>query len=269
MAPDVTTVFHRSVDEGVQRLERSWPALAATGLVGGLDVTIGVFALLVVEREGGSRLLGALAFGIGFIALTLANSELFTENFLVPITAVVARDAPWWSVLRLWIGTAVFNIVGGWCGTGLVMVAFPDLRTVALRVGSHPTSLGIGRVAFASAVIAGSLMTLMTWMERSTDSIPAKLVSAVSIAFVLVAAPLQHAIVLTSESFAALHAGARFGYLDWLGTFGWAALGNALGGIALVTLLRLVQVGPEEIRRERRRPKRPRRREPASSTPDV
>jgi formate/nitrite transporter FocA (FNT family) len=255
MTMPVRSAFHRSVDEGVQRLERPLGGLIATGLVGGLDVTIGVFALLIVERDTGNHLLGSLAFGIGFIALTLANSELFTENFLVPITAVVAKDAPWWSVLRLWAGTAVFNIVGGWVGTGLIMVGFPDLHDAAVRVGSRPMALSIGRVAFASAIVGGGAITLMTWMERGTESVPAKLVSAVSIAFVLAAAPLQHAIVISIEGFAALHAGAPFGYLDWLGAFGWAALGNAIGGIALVTVLRLIQVGPEEIRREQERPK--------------
>jgi hypothetical protein len=74
-------------------------------------------------------------------------------------------------------------------------------------------------------------------------------------AFVLAAAPLDHAIVISVESFAALHAGAHFGYLDWLGALGWAALGNAIGGLGLVTVLRLIQVGREEVERERARPK--------------
>jgi formate/nitrite transporter FocA (FNT family) len=111
----VQDAFARSVEEGVVRLERSGASLVATGLVGGLDVGVGVFALFIVEAETGSRLLGALAFGIGFLALTMARSELFTENFLVPINAVVAGRAPWWSVLRLWAGTAVFNLwAPGW-----------------------------------------------------------------------------------------------------------------------------------------------------------
>jgi formate-nitrite transporter family protein len=256
---EITNAFHRSVDEGVTRLERPLGALVATGLVGGLDVSLGVFALLIVERETGNHLLGSLAFGIGFIALTLANSELFTENFMLPITAVVAKYAPWWSVLRLWCGTAVFNLIGGWVALGLVMIAFPDVHRVALELGTRPATLGIGRVAFASAIIAGASITLMTWMERATESVPAKLVSAVSIAFVLAAAPLQHAIVISIECFAALHAGAHFGYLDWAGAFGWAALGNTVGGIGLVTVLRLLQVGRKEIQREQRRPKDARR----------
>src|SRR4051794_25914954 len=166
MSDDVNAAFRRSVDEGVRRVERPWSGLLATGLVGGLDVSVGVFALLIVVSQTHNHLLGAIAFGIGFLALTLAGSELFTENFMLPITAVVAKDAPWWSVLRLWVGTAVCNLIGGWVAMGLVMVGFPNLHAAALEVGTHPTSLPIGRVALASAIIAGASITLMTWMER-------------------------------------------------------------------------------------------------------
>src|SRR3954463_1171351 len=91
---ELTETLQRTVDEGVFRLHRTWPALLATGLVGGADVGVGVFALYIVKADTDSELLGALAFGIGFIALTLANSELFTENYLVPIAAVLAQKAP-------------------------------------------------------------------------------------------------------------------------------------------------------------------------------
>jgi formate/nitrite transporter FocA (FNT family) len=71
VADQVTNAFRASVDEGVQRLSRMRGQLFATGIVGGLDVSIGVLALLVVEHETGNRLLGALAFGVGFLALDL------------------------------------------------------------------------------------------------------------------------------------------------------------------------------------------------------
>src|SRR3954470_17203235 len=252
--PETETVrdtFDRSVEEGVERLERSLPSLIATGLVGGLDVSVGVFAMFVVHERTGNELLGALAFGIGFLALTLAHSELLTENFLVPINTVVAKRAPWWSVLRLWLGTGVFNLVGGWVGMGLVMMAFPPLRAVAVHTGEHPISLGATKEGMASAVLAGAVITLMTWMEQSTESVPAKVLSAWAIAFLLAAAPLHHVIVISVEIFAGLHAGAPYGYQDWLGTFAWAALGNVIGGIGLVTALRLLQVGPHKVRAAR------------------
>ncbi|MDP9235480.1 MAG: formate/nitrite transporter family protein, partial [Actinomycetota bacterium] len=61
-------------------------------------------------------------------------------------------------------------------------------------------------------------------------------------AFLLAATPLNHVIVVSLEMFAALQAGAHFGYLDWLGISAWFGLGNIIGGVGLVTVLRTIQV---------------------------
>ena len=118
----VHDAFARSVEEGVVRLERSSVSLVATGLVGGLDVGVGVFALFILVEQTDQHLLGAIGFGIGFLSLTLARSELFTENFLVPINAVVAGRAPWWTVLRLWAGS----------GAGVIFVTHDLDEAIAL-----------------------------------------------------------------------------------------------------------------------------------------
>jgi formate-nitrite transporter family protein len=245
--------LQRSIDEGRRRLGRSWSALIATGLVGGLDVGAGVLALLVVRAQTHDPLLGALAFGVGFVALTLAQSELFTENFLVPVTTVVARDAPVSALLRLWSVTAILNLLGGWLAMALVIAGVPDVRETARLVAVHYPDMGIGWESFAAGVMGGAVITLMTWMERGTDSVPAKLVAAVSVAFLLTAPPLNHAVVSSLEMFAGLRAGAPFGYADWAGAAAWAALANLVGGLGLVTLLRLVQVGREALVAERER----------------
>jgi formate-nitrite transporter family protein len=246
----VAGAFERSVEEGAQRLARSWPALAATGLVGGIDVAFGVFALLIVEHETGNRLLAALAFGIGFVALTLAGSELFTENFLVPIATVVARRAHPLSILRLWVGTALTNLLAGWLATWLILQGFPMLRPVAVETARHFVEAGVSGRSMASAVLGGALITLMTWMERSATSETAKVVAAMGTAFLLAAAPLAHVIVASLEIFAGIHAGAGVGYATWAAAAGWFTLGNVLGGVGLVTVLRLVQVGSARIQEE-------------------
>jgi formate/nitrite transporter FocA (FNT family) len=249
-ADQLTQTLQRTVDEGVFRLTRSTPALLATGLVGGADVAVGVFALLIVKTATGSEMAAALAFSIGFMALTLASSELFTEDFLVPIAALLAAKSRVRDLLRLWGGTLAMNLVAGWCIVGLVASGFPRLGPAAVEVGSTYDRLGIGWRSFAGAILGGVVITLMTWMERSTESVPAKLAAAVSAAFVLAAAPLNHVIVVSLEAFAALQYGAPFGYLDWAATAAWYALGNMIGGVGLVTGLRMVQVG-KRLERER------------------
>jgi formate/nitrite transporter FocA (FNT family) len=247
----LTETLQRTVDEGVMRLTRSWPSLLTTGLVGGADVAVGVFALYIVREASHNELVASLAFGIGFIALTLASSELFTENFLVPVAAVVARKATALSVGRLWAGTLVMNLIGGWLVMGLISSGFPRLGQVAVEVGKVYPGIGIGWRSMSGAILGGAVITLMTWMERSTESVPAKLVAAVAAAFVLAAAPLNHVIVVSLEMFGALQHGAPFGYLDWLAVAGWYTLGNLIGGLGLVTGLRLIQVS-DRIDDERR-----------------
>jgi formate/nitrite transporter FocA (FNT family) len=248
---DTERTFDRLVDEGTQRLGRSWSGLLATGFLGGLDIGVGVLGLLLLEEATHSVMLGGLGLSLGFIALTLARSELFTEDFLVPVTAVVAKTASWVSLARLWIVTTVTNLAGGWIITGLVMAGFPSLRTSAVESGKFYIDLGITWKAFALALVGGMLITLMTHLEHSTGSDGVRLVPSIVVGFLLGAGKVNHAIVGSLICFAALQAGAPFGYADWLGLFAFAVLGNMVGGLGLVTLMRLLQV-PHKVLAERR-----------------
>jgi len=245
---EVEDTLQRTVQEGKRRLERSWAPLIATGLVGGIDVGTGVLALLVVESQTGNKLLAGLAFSIGFIALAMARSELFTEDFLVPVGTVIARQAQLRQLARLWIVTAAGNLVGGWVFTGLIIAGLPAVKQTAADAGAYYTGLGIGWKSFALALLGGAVITLMTWMQHATESLGTKLVPAVTTGFLLAGLQLNHAIVASLVIFAGLHTHVTsYGYLDWAGAAGWAALGNMVGGIALVTLLRLLQV-PDKVK---------------------
>jgi formate-nitrite transporter family protein len=251
---DVEETFLRTVDEGRRRMSRNLVPLLATGLVGGVDVGTGVLGLLLVEHTTKNKLLGGLAFSIGFIALALARSELFTEDFLIPVTTVIARQARFRMLIRLWVGTLVANLVGGWVFTWFMMRGYPEMNSTAIEAGTHYVQLGFGLRAMSLAVLGGAVITLMTWMQHSSESMAAKIIPAITAAFLLAGGQLDHAIVNSLLMFSALHTGhAPFGYLDWAKTAGWAALGNILGGVGLVTLLRLLQV-PHKVKEERQNP---------------
>jgi formate/nitrite transporter FocA (FNT family) len=232
----------RIVEEGAPRLHRRMPELLATGAIAGIEVSLGVLALIAVEDATGSPLLGGLAFSFGFIALLLGHSELFTEGFLVPVTVVAAGEATPRQLLRLWGGTAVANLVGGWVLTGIAMAAYPQLHSTAVKAATFFVDQGISARAFWLAVLAGAVMTLMTRMNNGTESPTARLLAVIASAFVIAGLRMSHSILESLLLFSALHTGhAPFGYLDWLGWFGWAVFGNVVGGIGLVTMLRLVR----------------------------
>lgn len=251
---EVEKRFLGTVDEGRRRLSRRTVALLATGAVGGIDVGTGVLALLLVEHDTGSKLLGGLAFSIGFIALTYARSELFTEDFLVPVATVMARQARFRMLLRLWGGTLVANLVAGWVFVWFVMRGFPQTSNTAVEAGRYYVNLGLGLRAFALAVLGGGVITLMTWMQQGVESMLGRALPAITAGFLLAGGQLNHAIVNSLLMFAALQTGhAPFGYLQWAETASWAAFGNVVGGIGLVTALRLLQV-PHRVRDEQRHP---------------
>ena len=65
---------------------------------------------------------------------------------------------------------------------------------------------------------------------------------AVVVGVLLTMGHVNHAIVASLTCFAALVAGAPYGYADWAGMLALAIAGNVVGGLGLVTVLRLLQV---------------------------
>ena len=244
--------FDTIVSEGAQRLHRTWREVVTTGLAGGIEVATGVLLLFAVYAETGSHLLAGLAFSVGFIALVLARSELFTEGFLVPVTAVVAGRAHAGQLGKLWAGTLAGNLVGGWLFMWLVVRAFPELRATAIESATHFVDSPLDLRSASLAFLAGIGITLMTRMQHGTTSDPAKIVAAVVGALVLAGLQLYHSILDSLIIFAALHAGAPFGYGSWLAWFWYTTLLNVVGGLVVVTFLRLVR-SKQLIQRERAR----------------
>jgi formate/nitrite transporter FocA (FNT family) len=222
--------FDRIVEEGRPRLRRHWIDVVTTGAVGGFDVAFGILALLFVEDQTHSAVLGGLAFSVGFIALRLGHSELFTEGFLVPVTVVAAGEAR----LR--------DLGRGWVMVWVIDEAFPNLHAEAVSTATYYLHTAIGLRSFCLAVLAGAAITLLTRMHHGTDSEVARLIASVGIAFLLAGTRLFHSVLDSLLAFLALDTGhAPFGYLDWLGWVAWVVLGNLVGGLGLTTLLRLVR----------------------------
>jgi formate/nitrite transporter FocA (FNT family) len=241
--PEVENAFDRLVAEGRDRLTRPLLPLLTTAFVGGIDVGIGVLIYLVVKEETGNGLLAALAFTVGFVALLLARSELFTENFLVPVTAVVAKEGSVFQLIRLWVLSLTANLVGGFLMAAMIIIALPRVRTTAVETATYYAHLGISWESFFLAVLAGAVITLLTRMQHASDSLGVQLVPAVLLSFVLVGAQLFHSVLDSIFMFAGLLTGeSDYGYLDWLGALGWSAAGNLVGGLVLVTAVRLLRV---------------------------
>lgn len=242
--------FQNTVQEGTDRLHRTWRALIITGLFGGIDVGLGIMAMLAVMDVTDSKLLAGIAFGVGLLALRLAHSELFTEDFLIPINAVVARHGTWLQLVRLWAVTLVTNLAGGWLFMWVVAAAFPQFEQLLLEVSLGYLEDGLTLETAALAVLAGSTITLSTRMSQGTgNDVVTALISLIS-GLLVVGLGMLHGALNSIVVFGAMHQGAAISYTDWFVWFLWVIPLNMLGGLVIITLPRLVRT-LELIRKER------------------
>ncbi len=71
----------------------------------------GLLGLVLVRNV--LAVLGVFAHTDRLPRVTVGKSELFTENFLVPIAALDSRRGPWLKLGELWVLTLTLNLAGG------------------------------------------------------------------------------------------------------------------------------------------------------------
>jgi formate/nitrite transporter FocA (FNT family) len=248
-------IWRESIDEGERRVGRSASSLLATGFVGGADVMLGVLAMSATVGwlapaigEGPARVAGALVFGVGFVFLIVGRGELFTENFLVPVSTLLARRTEPRALARLWLVTFVSNYAGILL-VALILTTGGVLRHETLVAAGPPVDTLTARsfwAALLSAILAGAVMTLLTWLAHAVELDIARIALALATGFVLTIATMNHAVVGFGEMmFAVLGGTTTAGAWDIVRTLLAAIAGNLIGGLGLVTVNRLVQARGE------------------------
>ncbi|MGM0385624.1 MAG: formate/nitrite transporter family protein [Actinomycetota bacterium] len=238
---EIVESFRGTVDKGAARMHRGWRALITTGLVGGVEVGLGILAYLAVLHGTGNHLLAGLAFGIGLVALYLAHSELFTEGFLLPIMALFAGRGTALQLTRLWGITLLTNLAGGWVFMWLVAQAFPEFGEVLTETAREFVDAPLDLRAVALSLLGGIVITVLTRMQQGTDSDGVKVVAAFAAGFLLAGLSLFHSVLDSIIIFGAIHAEGSVSYAEWLAWFWYVVPLNLLGGLVFVTTLRLVR----------------------------
>jgi len=248
-------VWGSGLEEGERRLQRSVAGLAATGFAGGIEIFFGIMVMAVTTAAftrplgaSAAHVLGSIAFGIGFVHLTIGRAELFTENFLIPVSAVYAGRGTVRRLLSMWVVTLAFNLVGLTLFAAIMSVD-GVLSTESLRAAGALADTYGQRAwlpALMSGVAAGTVMTLFTWVVAAAEDTAARVLLGLLIGFVLGVPALNHAVVSFGEIVFGLLAGTSVsGPGDLARNLGLAIVGNAVGGIGLVFATRLTQVRGE------------------------
>ena len=224
-----------------------WSSLAS-GLAIGFSFLFGAY-LMTLAAPAHRMAAAALAYPLGFILVILARSELFTENTLTPVLALLERKSM--QALRGTIRVWAILLVGNLIGTllfALVLARTPvvdaGLHTNLLSIAEHAVQGDFGSI-FYRAIFAGWLIAHLTWVLASTTATGAQIVLIYLITWTISALGFTHAIVGSSEAFYLAVRGAQ----PWgrmIGDFILpAVLGNAVGGVLLVALLNYGQVASE------------------------
>ena len=250
-------IFEETRKEGRRRLARPILETATTALVGGFDVAIGVAAYAMADASTTTRfgsdvghLAGALAFGIGFVFVVVGRSELFTENFLVPVVGLERGNrSSYAKLLELWAAALVLNVVGG-ALLALILTTHGVLTgssaDAIVRLADHVGNYSSG-TAFWSAVVAGALMTLMTWfVEGAAASMGVRIVMAWIVGSVIVLGTFNHAVVSQVELVFGMRYGASVDMSGFFANLGLSVGGNLVGGLGLVTFARFIQAASSQ-----------------------
>jgi formate/nitrite transporter FocA (FNT family) len=237
---------------GSKRLHRSVTGTEITAFIGGMSVCFGAVSMAwaaasvegSVTEPSASHLIGSLFFPVGFIILLVGKSELFTENFFLPVTAVLERRGSMRDLLSLWSVSLVFNLLGGLVfaaliSRGAVLADAPAAHMIDLA--EHKVHYGF-TTSIVKAVFAGWLMTMLTWLLVAARGFGARLVIIWIMGTLIVLGQFNHVVISAAEIFMGMMLGADVTILEWLtDNFLPALAGNIIGGVVFVTLLFYVQ----------------------------
>ncbi len=253
VVPDPDEIYRRAEREGQRRLSMPLLGKVATGFIAGVTIVLGMVALAVtaalVEPSFGpelASLAGALAFGIGLVLVVVGRTELFSENLFDPVAAAIAQGgaAVWGKLLGLWISVLVLNMVGGAVLLAVMLVegALPDgsaevLDGIAGEIAAKPVMATLAR-----AILAGALITLLSYMLNALNSVGSRILLAYMVGFLLAVGPFDHVVVSGLHVLFGVWHSDVVHYSDLWQNVGVSTVGNLAGGLLLITLTHTAQV---------------------------
>ena len=171
----------------------------------------------------------------------MAHTDLFTEYTTIAILPVLTGQARLRALARLWglvyagnmAGAALFAVLLAMLGPALGVVEREPLEKLARGFLAAPLD-----VMLLSAVLAGWLMGLLSWLVAAAQETISQIVFIWLVTGLIGLAHLHHSITSTLDVLAAMLMGADIPAGALLGMVAIATLGNALGGLVFAALIR-------------------------------
>lgn len=241
-------ILEQQVKEELSQLARPSGGLFISGLSAGLDVGFSVLLMAVMLTLVGGTLpapvveiLVANMYSVGFIFVILGRSELFTEHTTLAFLPVLNQRASIGALARLWgliygsnlIGAAIFALLVTQIGPDLGVVEPAAFGEIARKMVEHSWW-----VILTSGILAGWLMGLLSWLVTASRDTISQILLVWLVTTSIGLAGLHHSIVGTVEVLAGIFAGQSITLGDYGHFILWATLGNAIGGLVFVALVK-------------------------------
>lgn len=248
-------IFEKAIRNGRDEMDRTSPALAISGLAGGLTMGLTGLAVAIARTYIGDgqvqQLVSMLVYPMGFMAVIIGRAQLFTENTLYPIVVILRerKRRHITNTLRLWGVVLSANLVGAVCFALLAMLSggvHGEIRSALVQLGGVAVQGNFATI-FWSGVFGGWLIALVAWLVTAGQWTIGQIAVVWGLTFVVGAGKFAHCIATSCEILCAVIANSvtpgHFFY--WLAA---ATLGNIFGGVMIVSLLNYGQVvaGAEE-----------------------
>lgn len=241
-------ILRDQITDALETYDKSSSSILLSSLTAGMEIGFSYLLLCSlffflegkVEEDSIFKMI-SLVYPLGFILVVLGQSILFTEQTALLTLPVLNKKRSLSSMLRLWGLVVSGNLLGGyfigllliWLGPRLGVFDLRVIETIALHVIDAKV-----QVILVSAILAGWLMGLLSWLLASFRDTISQIVVIFLITSVLSFTSLHHSIIGNIEVFAGTITSDQIGIGDYLTFQSTALIGNALGGAIFVALLK-------------------------------
>lgn len=241
-------ILSRVIHEGEEIFKIKKRAMFLSSGIAGLEIGFSyvlvctVFFLLQgsVDDAVIYKLFGVV-YPLGFILVILGKSALFTEQTSVLALPVLNGQRSIWELLQIWGIVIIGNVIGGIAFVFFIgpLASTLNLFTAATMaiIGSHVVEHDYW-VLLVSAIFAGWLMGLLTWLLNSTTETLTRIVIITIITGTIGFVGFHHSIVGNIEAFGAFLHSDAVSFTDYLLFLLITLTGNGIGGAIVVGLFK-------------------------------
>jgi formate/nitrite transporter FocA (FNT family) len=241
-------ILSRIIHEGEEIFKVKNTAIILSSLIAGMEIGVSYllictlyYSLLGTMEESTIFKLFGLVYPVGFILVILGKSALYTEQTSVLTLPVLNGQRNIGELLRIWGLVILGNVAGG-----IIFTLFIGVLAPKMDLFDHESMVAIGThilhfdswVLFLSAIVAGWLMGLLSWLLNSTINSITRVFLIFMITCVIGFGGFHHSIVGNIEVFGAFLYSDTVTILDYLWFLFLALVGNSIGGAIVVGLFK-------------------------------